>query len=89
MWSNSKLKPTAGDFLRNLKLTSTHRRRNIVYSIDALIPGFYVWVGCWGMRIGGSVAESNYTGVIHSIAGVALVLPGYRIFTTYQGDYDP
>ncbi len=49
---NSKLKPTAGDSLREVELTFTHGRRNIAYSIDALIPGFYAWVGCWGMALG-------------------------------------
>ncbi len=57
--------------------------------MDALIPGFYAWFGLLGIRIGGSEAEETYPGAIHSFAGVALVLPSYRIFSTYQGDYDP
>jgi hypothetical protein len=63
--------------------------RAIAYSMDALIPGFYAWFGSLRIRIGGSEAEETYPGTIHSFAGVALVLPGYRIFSTYQGDYDP
>lgn len=63
--------------------------RAIAYSMDALIPGFYAWFGLLKIRIGGSEAEETYPGTIHSFAGVALVLPGYRIFSTYQGDYDP
>ncbi|HEY9606205.1 MAG TPA: hypothetical protein V6C85_31655 [Allocoleopsis sp.] len=61
----------------------------IAYSMDALIPGFYAWLGSLRIRIGGSEAEETYPGTIHSFAGIALVLPGYRIFSTYQGDYDP
>ena len=60
----------------------------IAYSMDALIPGFYAWFGSLRIRIGGSEAEETYPGTIHSFAGVALVIPGYRIFSTYQGDYD-
>lgn len=61
----------------------------IAYSMDTLIPGFYAWFGLFHIRIGGSEAEETYPGTIHSFAGVALVLPGYQIFSTYQGDYDP
>jgi len=42
---------------------------------------------CW--RLGGSDAEESYPGTIHSFAGISLVLPGYQIFTTYKGSYDP
>jgi hypothetical protein len=61
----------------------------IAYSMDALIPGFYLWLGNIRIRIGGSLPEENYPGTIHSPMGIALVLPGYRIYTTYQGSYDP
>ncbi|MCL1470805.1 hypothetical protein [Argonema antarcticum] len=61
----------------------------IAYSMDALIPGFYLWFGSLKIRIGGSEAEETYPGTIHSFAGMALVLPGYRIYSTYQGSYDP
>lgn len=64
-------------------------RKAIAYSTDVLIPGFYLWLGNWSFRIGGSEAEDNYPGVIHSPAGVAIVFPGYYIWTTYQGSYDP
>lgn len=64
-------------------------QKAIAYSTDALIPGFYFWLGNWSFRIGGSEPEDNYPGVIHSPVGIALVLPGYRIWTTYQGSYDP
>ncbi len=59
-----------------------------VYSMDTLIPGFYAWCGSVPVRIGGSEAEETYPGTIHNFAGIALVLPGYRIFNTYQGDYE-
>ena len=64
-------------------------RSSIAYSMDALIPGFYAWFGPLYIRIGGSEAEETYPGTIHSFAGIALVLPGYRIYSTYQRDYDP
>jgi hypothetical protein len=54
----------------------------IAYSMDTLIPGFYAWFGSLRIRIGGSETEETYPGTIHSFAGVALVLPGYRIFST-------
>jgi hypothetical protein len=74
-------------------IATTHKTsviwREIAYSMDALVPGVYMWLGKWGVRLGGCPAEENYPGVIHSWAGVALVLPGYRIWTTYRGNYDP
>lgn len=63
--------------------------RTIAYSLDALIPGFYFWLGAITLRFGGSEPEEHYSGVIHSSVGIALVLPGYRIFSTYQDSYDP
>ncbi|NJK66525.1 MAG: hypothetical protein HC941_08305 [Microcoleus sp. SU_5_3] len=63
--------------------------RAIAYSLDTLIPGFYFWLGAIKIRIGGSLAEESYPGIIHSSIGIALVLPGYRIYSTYQGSYDP
>jgi hypothetical protein len=41
------------------------------------------------IRIGGSEPEESYPGTIHSPIGIALVFPGYRIYSTYQGSYDP
>lgn len=63
--------------------------RAIAYSMDALIPGLYIWLGSDKIRLGGSIPEDNYPGTINSQAGIALVLPNYRIFSTYQGSYDP
>jgi hypothetical protein len=63
--------------------------RAIAYSMDALVPGLYLWLGAFKLRIGGSFPEDTYPGTLHSNAGIALVLPGYRIYTTYQGRYDP
>lgn len=68
---------------------SDEELRAIAYSMDALIPGFYAWFGSLRIRIGGSEAEETYPGTIHSFAGVALVLPGYRMLSSYQGAYDP
>jgi hypothetical protein len=63
--------------------------RSIAYSLDTLIPGLYIWLGALKIRIGGSLAEESYPGAIHSAIGIALVFPGYRIYSTYQGSYDP
>ncbi len=63
--------------------------RAIAYSLDTLIPGLYIWLGAIKIRIGGSEPEENYPGTIHSAIGIGLVFPGYRIYSTYQGSYDP
>ena len=65
------------------------KMRAIAYSLDTLIPGLYIWLGAIKIRIGGCLPEDNYPGTIHSPIGIALVFPGYRIYSTYQGSYDP
>lgn len=65
--------------------------RAIAYSMDLLIPGFYFWCPYFTIRIGGAKPDDNpykYPGVINTSTGIAIVLPGYKIFTTYQGSYD-
>jgi hypothetical protein len=57
--------------------------------MDTLIPGLYLWMGSIHIRLGGSFPEENYPGTIHSPFGIALVLPGYHIYSTYQGTYAP
>jgi hypothetical protein len=77
--------------------TSDDAMKAITYSMDALVPGLYIWFGpllalrrrSLKLRLGGSKAEEEYSGTIHSSVGMALVLPGYRVYTTYQGSYDP
>ena len=66
--------------------------RQIAYSMDLLIPGFYLWLPGINIRFGGAIPDDQpykYPGTIHSNVSIALVLPGYKIFTTYQGSYDP
>ena len=66
--------------------------RKIAYGMDLLIPGIYFWLGPPKIAIGGHEPEDEpyrYPGTIHSWAGLAIVLPGYRIWTTYNGRYDP
>jgi hypothetical protein len=69
------------------------KMRAIAYNMDLLIPGLYMWLpGGFSLRIGGSLPDDEpyrYPGMIHSAAGFALVFPGYKILTTYQGSYDP
>jgi len=73
-------------------LDKKEQMRTIAYSMDLLIPGLYIWLPNFTIRLGGSIPDDNpykYPGEIHSHAGIALVLPGYKIWTTYQGTYDP
>jgi hypothetical protein len=46
-------------------------------------------MGSIHIRWGGSSPEETYPGTLHSPFGIALVLPGYRIYSTYQGSYNP
>lgn len=85
--SNRDRDPNAGD----LRVADYHLR-GIAYSIDTLEPGFYVWFRGFRFRIGGSFPPDKpyyYPGVIHSRSGVAVVLPGYHLFSTYRGSHDP
>lgn len=66
--------------------------RKIAYSMDLLIPGIYLWWGKLCLIIGGEMPEDSpehYPGIIHSQSGLAIVFPGYHIWTTYQDSYDP
>lgn len=78
-------------FIANNSLDENQAIREIAYSMDLLIPGLYLWLPGINIRLGGAVPDDQpyrYPGKIHSYAGIALVLPGYKIFTTYQGTYD-
>jgi hypothetical protein len=73
-------------------LDQNEKMRAITYSMDLLIPGLYIWLFGFSIRIGGSVPDDQpykYPGKIHSSVGIALVLPGYKILSTYHGTYDP
>ena len=69
----------------------SEKLRAIAFSMDILAPGLYIWLGTFTLRLGGCVPDDQpyrYPGTIHSLWGVSLVLPGYRIFTTYNGTHD-
>jgi hypothetical protein len=71
--------------------TISEQLRVIAYSMDLLIPGFYFWCPYFTIKIGGAIPDDNpykYPGKIHSSTGIGIVLPGYKIFTSYQGSYD-
>ncbi len=71
--------------------TRRENLRAIAYSMDLLIPGFYFWCPYFTIRIGGVIPDDNpykYPGQIHSSTGIGIVLPGYKIFTSYQDSYD-
>jgi hypothetical protein len=70
-------------------VSSDQKLKSIAYSMDALVPGFFAWIGPIKLRFGGCPSEPNYSGTLNSFAGVALVLPGYRIYSTHSGSYDP
>ncbi len=72
-----------------LRASLLWRRYAIAYSLDTLIPGLYIWLGVFKLRLGGSLPEDNYRGTVHNPIGLALVLPGYQIYSTYQGSYAP
>jgi hypothetical protein len=68
------------------------RKRAIAYSMDLLIPGLYIWIGSYTLRLFGEKPDDTpfqYPGMLNSRYGIALVLPGYRIFTTYHQSYNP
>jgi hypothetical protein len=65
--------------------------RVVAYNMDMLFPGLYIWVGSIVFRLGGQQPEDSpyrYPGTVNSKYGIALVLPGYKIFTTYKGSFD-
>ncbi len=71
---------------------SNEGKRAIAYSMDLLIPGLYIWLGSVNIRLFGAKPDDTpykYPGVLDSNYGIALVLPGYRIFTKYKSSYDP
>jgi hypothetical protein len=73
-------------------LSISEKKRAIAYSMDSLIPGLYIWLGNVVLRFGGETTDDQlyrYPGVINSSYGIAVILPGYCIFTTYQQSYDP
>ena len=72
-----------------IRSISIEQRRAIAYSMDTLIPGLYLWFHSFHLRIGGRQPEASYPGTIYSPIGIAIVLPGYRIFTTYQDSHAP
>jgi hypothetical protein len=88
----SKAKHTTSSSHEAVTTAYEERLRAIAYSMDTLIPGVYFWWKPVAMRLGGCEPEDQpyrYPGKIHSDFGFAIVLAGYRIFTTYKGTYDP
>jgi hypothetical protein len=74
------------------KSVVSEQKRQIAYSMDLLIPGLYIWIGSYTLRLFGQKPDDSpykYPGVLNSRYGIALVLPGYHIFTTYHNSYDP
>ena len=77
--------------IKQILITRQEKLRWISYSMDLLIPGFYLWCPYFLIQIGGGIPDDNpykYPGMINSKIGVAIVLTNYKIFTTYSGSYD-
>ncbi|WP_310410799.1 hypothetical protein [Chamaesiphon sp. OTE_8_metabat_110] len=69
----------------------SERKRAIAYSMDLLIPGLYIWIGSYTLRLFGEKPDDTpyrYPGMLNSRYGVALVVHGYRIFTTDNCCYE-
>jgi hypothetical protein len=69
----------------------SERKRAIAHSMDLLIPGLYIWIGNYTLRLFGEQPDDTpykYPGMLNSCNGIALVLPSYRIFTIYHQSYD-
>ena len=65
------------------------RKRAIAYSMDWLIPGLYIWLGNFTIRLFGSKPDDTpykYPGMLNSSYGIALLLPGYRILRLIVAD---
>ena len=72
-------------------VNKNEKLRAIAYSMDLLIPGLYIWCPWFIFQVGGGTPDDKpykYPGMIHSYTGFGIVLPGYKIFTSYQGSYD-
>lgn len=70
----------------------SEKRRTLAYSMDLLVPGIYFWLGNFVLILGGEMPDDEpyrYPGTVHSFFGIAIVLPGYKILSTYTGSYDP
>jgi hypothetical protein len=71
---------------------ANERKRAIAYSMDLLIPGLYIWIGNYTLQLLGGKPDDTpykYPGTLNSRSGIALVLPCYRILTTYHQSYEP
>jgi hypothetical protein len=62
--------------------------RNIAYCIDTLVPGIYLWWGNYCYKSSNINAESTYPGVIKDNKGFAIILPNYKIWTSYKKSLD-
>jgi hypothetical protein len=87
--SNSRNLPKKTQVPAKAAASSAHteRIRAIAYSMDTLVPGFYLWFGPFTIRLGGCAPDDqpySYPGTLHSRYGLAVILPGYHIFTTYK-----
>lgn len=58
----------------------TFKRREIAYNIDILMPGLYLWIGKFTIRIGGQELIDSpyvYPGKLDSYSGLSIIFPGY------------
>ena len=64
-------------------------KRTIIYCIDLLIPGIYLWIGNLGIKLGGTKVDTDYPDFsIKTIIGFAVILPNLMSFITPTGLLD-
>jgi len=68
-----------------MRSSSIERKREIAFSLDLLLPGFYAWMPWLSWYLGGNIPDDKsyrYSGKIQTSWGAAIVLPGYKILKT-------
>jgi hypothetical protein len=75
-----------------MTVTRAEKMRTIAYNMDLLLPGVYLWLGSVVLKLGGREPDDvphRYPGTVNSRYGIAIVVPGAGILTSYKGSYDP
>lgn len=63
-------------------------RIDLAYCIDALIPGVYIWIEKFSIRLWGCISDDSYSFYLKTFCGIAIVLPGFHIISTpYDFEY--
>jgi hypothetical protein len=68
-------------------IIAIERKRAIAYSMDLLIPGLYLWMGRFTIRLFGSTPDDEpykYPGTLNNNYGIALILPGWTTSNLFR-----